>query len=212
MAELKKKIYEVTDALKEIGLGREILYRAINEGEIARNSCTPNDPVCFPGFYAWAKTVSSLRDQLAVKGGWTCNNDQNYPTVVSADKRFAIAVASGDKGTGKAELNPSTKHPKGIKTQTVVKQNQLSLNFSGLGHKSGELERKKTVTWILLIRRADDEVFSELSLPDSMTDDGTIVGWKTRILLDPVKLDTSVPTQDDSTDDAIVVPVVRREQ
>lgn len=64
------------------------------------------------------------------------------------------------------------------------------------------------MTWILLKKRSKDFVLAELSLPTSITDDGQVTGWRTRIILDPISVDPNVTIQTDS--ESIDVPVRRR--
>ncbi len=208
MGEVKTKIYDVTNALDEIGVNAEILKTAILEGEIARDSCTANDPPCLPGFIAWGKTVRVLREELVVKG-WARDDSKNYSTVVSPDKKIAIAVATGDEGTGHADKIPHTKYPKGSVTQDAVVQNQRSL-FTDVEFQPKEINK---VTWILLKTRIGEVIYSELSLPAVITKDGTIVSWDKRILLESLTFDSNIEINDDLSDDSdIDIPIMRKVQ
>ena len=110
---------EVTNALTELGLTNEILREAILTGEAARDNCTANDPPSAPGFAAWARTVRALREIL-LPNNWSKNDDNNLSTVVSPDGSFAIAVVTGDEGSGQAGAKPQTKYPKGPATIAVI--------------------------------------------------------------------------------------------
>src|SRR5688500_6601950 len=90
---------EVSGYLEWLGLSVDELRDAILIGEGSRDACTPNDPPNAPGFYAWAKTVRALGEILIAKG-WTRNDDGNLSIVVSPDGQKAVAVATGDEGTG----------------------------------------------------------------------------------------------------------------
>lgn len=102
---VKTSVIEVTEALAQIGLTKEILRDAILRGEAGRDSCTANDAPGAPGFYAWAGTVRGLRDILTPRG-WTRNDDVNYSRVINPDKSIAIAVVTGDEGTGNKDVSP----------------------------------------------------------------------------------------------------------
>jgi len=202
---------DVVNALKQLGLTPEILIEAIRRGEIARDRCTANDPPNAPGFYAWAETVRALRDILMPQR-WMRNDDANYSRVVNADKTIAIAVVTGDDGTGIRDASPKTKYPKGPATQAAVFSNQQSLQFEGFAAVEDEVDEVagSWVTWMLLRKRTGDSVFAELSLPLSMTREGQVESWRIRIILDPLLIDPNIEVEDDSSEPPIDVPVRRR--
>lgn len=194
--------------LQELGRGltKEILIEVIKRSEIARDSCTKNDPPSTPGYNAWSTTVRALRD-LLVPQGWERNDDQNYSTVISPAKDIAIAVATGNDATGDETREPNTKYPRGAATQAAVDENKLL--YSLFAPTPEEEAEAKRATWILLKKRVDDTAYAELSLPASMTKDGFVEEWDTRIILDPILIDPSVILDDDLTDD-IDIPVIRK--
>jgi hypothetical protein len=123
---------------------------------------------------------------------------------------MAIAVATGDEGTGLAEILPTTKTPKGPSTVEAVTTNQLAFEFAVAASKPAaevaEDADEERVTWILLVHRAKNEVRSEISLPSSIGPDGRIDGWAERILLTAVPIDGDLmdivpPVQPDITID-----------
>lgn len=211
----KQGFIRVTNRLADLGLTQEILREAIEQGEIARASCTANDPPCVPGIYSWGSTVRSLRDILIPQPhGWSKTDDGNYSTVVSPDESFQIAVVTGDLGTGLANHNPTSKYPKGPKTQDAVKANRQLLLFPEAQKAADEEAARqeaadKRITWILLKRRSGDLVFAELSLPKQISKGGLIEKWQERIILDPVKVEP-IAILDDAEDEAIEVVVKRR--
>lgn len=211
---VKKTRIEVTDALAELGLDEQTLVDAILQGETARDSCTANDPPIAPGFNAWAITVRVLREELIPKK-WTRNDAGNYSTVVSPDEAIAIAVVTGDENTGLADAVPTSKYPKGPATQAAVSANERYLfpEMEAIRQaEAAEVEAaEKRITWMLLKRRSDDLVYAELSLPASMTKDGNVEEWLTRIILGPTPIDESgMVVDEDSSEEPIDVPVRRR--
>lgn len=205
---VKTRVIEVTEALAQLGLTKKILRDAILRGEAGRDSCTANDAPGAPGFYAWAGTVRALRDILTPKG-WTRNDDVNYSRVINPDRSIAIAVVTGDEGTGNKDASPKTKYPKGPATQAAVTSNQWSLQFVEFTTVEDDL-LETWITWMLLKKRTRDSVFSELSLPSSMTTDGQVESWQTRIILDPMLIDPNIEFESDSSETPIDVPVRRR--
>ena len=63
----------------------------------------------------------------------------------------------------------------------------------------------------MLLRNRDEEhVFAELSLPESMTEDGQVSDWHTRIILDPIEVDSTLIIGNEPSEPPIEVPVRRR--
>jgi hypothetical protein len=212
-ANVKKGIIPVTNALSDLGLDESILREAILQGEIARANCTANDPPCVPGIYSWGSTVRALRDILIPKK-WTKNDDGNYSTVVSPDESFAIAVVTGDEGTGLPDANPTSKYPKGNKTRDAVIRNQYCLfpeaEKAAQEQAAKEDAAEKRITWMLLKRRSGDAVLAELSLPDRISKAGQVERWQERIILDPIDVEPIAVLDDDAVDEPIDVPIRRR--
>src|SRR5688500_570272 len=92
---------DVRHRLAELGLEEESLKDAVRRGQLAFLSCTPNHPPQFPGISAWAETVCALREYVTPLG-WRRSNDNNYALSVDPGGQVAIAVATGDDGTGRA--------------------------------------------------------------------------------------------------------------
>ena len=180
---------DIRQRLADLGLEEEPLKETVRRGQLAYISCTANHPPQFPGMAAWAETVRALREYV-VPLGWRRSNDNNYPLAVDPEGLVAIAVATGNDGTGRAEALPSTNARKGPSTSDAVAANQL--RFSFMEERPARLSSgsdDSRATWILLIHRAATEVRCELSLPISIGEDGHIDVWRERILLGPIPLD-----------------------
>jgi hypothetical protein len=205
---IKTKPYEIINALHALGRGLtvEVLEQTIKRGEIARDNCTKNDPPSTPGYNAWSNTVRALRDLLTPQG-WERNDDQNYSTVISPAKDVAIAVATGNEGTGDETQEANTKYPRGTATQTAVDMNAFM--FKLFEPTQDEIAEANRATWMLLKKRVGDTVYAELSLPAAMTKDGFVDYWDTRIILSPITIDPAIVLPDDSTED-IDIKVIRK--
>jgi hypothetical protein len=180
---------EVAAALARLGLAVAPLVVAVNRGHLAAISRTLNDAPNAAGFYQWNETLRTLREELAVLG-FTRSNTRGYSTALHGDKRMAIAVSSGDEGTGIALANPSTKQVKGPCTVAAVNSNAAQLElFPGLALMSPPRVETDCLTWILLFRAAGVELRAELSLPVNMDDGGQIRAWRERIILPSQPLD-----------------------
>jgi hypothetical protein len=181
---------EVDAALNELGLTRQPLREAVLAGFLARDACTANDPPFLPGIYQWGRTVRVLREELATLG-WARSDEGNFCTVVEPGGTFAIAVASGSEHTGIAgRETPTTKRRKGPSTAEAVHTNaQLYLFPEFAPTIQAEPDR---ATWVLLFYCDGKEIRAELSLPDSIGDDGHINGWRERIILGAQPLDGEI--------------------
>jgi hypothetical protein len=179
--------------LKEIGVSEEILLSALNTGVDAANRCTPNHPPMAAGFYRFSETVKCLGDQMASLG-WTRRDYKNFSTIVRADGQVAIAVATGDDGTGDLKAEVTTNSPKGTATYEAVELN-LSLPLDDSYVADNERAPMRVSTWFLLHSIRDGKLFAELSLPKSIWA-GYVVSWSPRIplrtvTLDPLRIDIS---------------------
>lgn len=180
--------------LREIGITEGALVTALEEGVSASARCTPNHPPMASGFYRFAETVRSLAEQQATHG-WTRHDYKNFSTVVRPDKQVAIAVASGNEGTGDLTADVSTRSPKGVATYEAVSLN-LSLPLDERYENENRQPAVKTQTWFLLHTVKDGQLLAELSLPRSIVD-GFVQTWEPRIPLrtlelNPAALDWSI--------------------
>jgi hypothetical protein len=184
---IRRRETEVIDSLAALGLRLEILRDAILAGETARDACTANDPINAPGFDAWAKAVRMLREQL-IASGWTRAEEDGLPLIVSPSGSLAVAVATGDDGTGKPDHAPKTKYARGPATIAIVERNRTQADFWESDKEEVVVPSPTRQTWFLLRQRVNDTVFSELSLPAAIGTDGRVEEWIERIILPPVSL------------------------
>jgi hypothetical protein len=202
---------EVQSRLAELGLDPEALAHVIKRGYVAFTMCTVNDPPLFPGFAAWAQTVRALREYV-VPQGWRRCDENNYSLVINPTEDMAIAVATGDDGTGCFDAVPTTKSSKGPSTAEAVVANQAQLTFefevpeASVVDDGDDDSVEERMTWLLLVHRGEGELRSELSLPLSMGTDGRIESWQERIVLGAIPTD---PTEIDITPPSPVMPDIK---
>jgi hypothetical protein len=175
------------ERLAEMGLDRDRLLEVVEQGQMAVVSCTANHPPFVPSLWGWGETVRALREYL-LPLGWFRSDTKNYSLVINPSKRCAIAVATGNEGTGLEDASPATKTPKGPNTIGAIVQNQQLNMFYAPDKDATELDPdnvdgEQQLTWVLLIHRGLAEVRCELSLPVSIGDDGRIDGWRERIIV-----------------------------
>lgn len=192
MTQIYKAVDEIDNRLAQLGLEEDRLTEVVRRGYVAFASCTPNDPPLFPGFSAWAAMVRGLREYLLPE--WDRSDENNYSLVINPSGTVAIAVATGDEGTGRPGATPTTKSSKGPSTADAVTSNQAQLGLPYIfdaapAPTQADDEAEPRMTWILLVHRAPNEVRYELSLPTSMGLDGRVDGWRERIILNAIPTD-----------------------
>ncbi len=201
---------DIQSRLAELGLEEEPLRDVVRQGYLAYASCTRNHPPLVPAIWAWGETVRTLREYLLPRG-WRRSDTNNYSLVIDPTDRIALAVSTGDDGTGLLHATPSTKSSKGPSTVAAINVNQLELklDFGQTAPRTRDLsvqEEGRAITWLLLICRGPGEMRCELSLPLSMNANGFIDSWRERILLGSIPLDgeaveiTPVPAPDITVD------------
>lgn len=179
---LHKTYSEVADVhtrLKGLGLTAAALQEAVQQGYLSRTRLTSHHPRIFFGYSMWAETVAALRDNLRPEG-WFKVDDNNYELTINPGSTLAIAVTTGDEGTGLVAQYPSNKCPKGAYTVEAIETNQQVDMFADL--LPPQDENSLFTTWVLLIHVAEGEVRAELSLPSEIVG-GRIKAWKERIIL-----------------------------
>jgi len=185
--------------LRSIGVTEEVLLAALAAGDVAASRCTANHPPMAPGFYRFSETVAALAEQLA-PDGWIREDHKNFSTVVRSDRRVAIAVASGNDGTGDLSAEVTTRSPKGNATFEAVETNLLLpyderyVAQNKRPFKKDQLDDEKTITYFLLHDRRDGILYAELSRPKLIDPSGYVQEWEPRIPLkttriDPIKID-----------------------
>ena len=205
----------VAQRLQDLGVTRDVLMNAVTAAYQASSNCSDLDPKMYRGLTMWAVTNRHLR--MALLPEWEARDDGNFSLTVSPDGRIAIAVATGNDGTGIADLVPLTQSSKGPRTAEAVAANREQLGFQ-FTFPDGQTPQPlcdpanigTRATWVLLIRQADTTVRAELSLPMSFDTKGRVSGWSERILLPTINFAPLDAIELDDHEIFIDVPVRRR--
>jgi hypothetical protein len=195
-------------ALDRLGIPLIVLQEALQAGYLSRISRTTNDAPSAPGFYQWNDTLRTLRDSM-VPSGWRCCDKNNLPTIIHPKGTHAIAISSGNRGTGDVMASPSTKNSKGLGTEEVITNNARQLNlFDFAAIPKYEKDREKYPTWLLLFYLSKKELRAELSLPVNIDSNGYVDKWRERIILPslPLQPTTIIPKPDFGPDIDIQIP------
>jgi hypothetical protein len=191
---IRCEVDDVTARLATLAVTLPALQEPVWQGYLERMRLTPSHPKTYAGYVMWAETIATLRDVLRPLG-WTPSSQHNFELVVNEAKKLAIAVVTGNDGTGLRDRHPSNKCPKGVITSNAITANQLAL-FPGMRAERGG--DHQFPTWVLLIHNDETEMRSELSLPFAISEE-YITSWKERIILPALPYDDdilAVPTND----------------
>jgi hypothetical protein len=179
----------VADRLEQLGVTQDALRESIYQAHLQRTRLTPNHPRIFPGLEMWGWSVASLREQLRPLG-WFRIDVANFPLTVNETLGLAIAIASGDEGTGDPHAQASNRSKKGPNTVDAVETNQQFDMFAEFLPQTKE-DAAGNDTWVLLhyTDSTKQEIRIELSRPSEIGDDGKISAWSERIILPSISFD-----------------------
>lgn len=182
----------ICNALIDLDLTENDLRESIKYGLAHRLKCTENHPTLSPGFIGWAYTVKHLREILTLRG-WIRSDEGGLPLIIHPSKDFAIAVITGDLGTGNPNKALKSKNNKGSKSISMVETNNRQLSFDNvvLGISEDITFPRSILTWYLVINVSmiNNIVKFELSIPSGYNQNNYFSEWSKRIFFDPILLD-----------------------
>lgn len=157
----------------------EVLTEVMVAGYRARIEATPLHAVTAAGTYQWHAVIAELRTYF-VGEGWTAQDPQNCPMILSPDRSIAIIAMTGDSETGKPHGSPTNQADKGA---VVEKRVELNKQYS-LFKQASANGKQATQMWILLYHydQSTREVRFEISLPSEFHKK-KIIAWEERVIL-----------------------------
>lgn len=181
---------DVQRRLAQLGLTETFLVEAIRLAHLHLARLTANHPRNYAGFVMYGEGIAALRDLLRPEG-WHRPESGVYELVINPSDTVAIAIASGDEGTGQTGAQPSNKSPKGRCTIRAIEANRQADMFAELLPKASPGSSSDLETWLLLHhfdpKRRERRI--ELSRPFDIDADGKITEWSERIILTPLSFD-----------------------
>lgn len=179
---------DVAARLAELGLKEEHLLESLRQANLYRVRTTSHHPRLYRYQVMTAETIAALRD-LLVTEGWQKLDEGQYELTLNRSTAVAIAVASGNDNVAQIDGTPSNKSPKGRHTVAAVHSNRQADMFADLLPVEDTIANVVRDTWVLLHHVTKDGIYSELSRPTKIGDDGMIESWSERILLSKIELD-----------------------
>lgn len=194
--------FEAVDRLRNMDLTVDKVHRALLRADAEARQSNDLEPPNLGGINRWGKGVRFLREEL-LPDGWGFDNSRLFCRTVHPSGEFAIVVSSGDDFVGEfiPGCSPTTKYNKGqTVVRAVVNNEQLAWDFGTDGEREATPGDAAILTWFLLFRVTDDQIYAELSLPSAI-DGGAISDWAERIILPPIDLENADRTVEDPPDD-----------
>ncbi len=200
------------------GLTIDLLIGAIRVGQQAGDFCTPAHPVYGPGQMVHIETNGTLRYQLMLRG-WTIDNEMNVPRIVSPDATLILTAVSGDDLTGLPKTNgrhAQRKSPCGSGGRRLINRNAQPEWTELLPPNDPALRDAPPngSMWYLMYYRVPgtDVVRAELSLAESVGEDGALINWFERLPLPEFNMADPSPDGERGDDEGpdVDVPVERR--
>jgi hypothetical protein len=180
---------EISNRLAQLGVNEGALREAVYQGHLQRTRLTLNHPVIYHGLNMWGEIVAALRDQLRPLD-WIRQEIGNFALTVHEERKLAIAVASGDEGTGKPSAHPCNRSKKGRNTVDAIEANRQLELFERLPPEN-QVDGDDKQTWVLMHHTdtTQREIRLELSRPSEIGNDGKISEWAERIILGSIPFD-----------------------
>lgn len=132
------------------------------------------------GFNRWAWGVAALGESL-VPMGWSREGD--LEGVTNPDRTIAIIVTKGDAGVGNMLQEVRASRPRGCLTRARVQSNYQLLYLPGFQPEPEALSDLPPILWMLLHHTTNGVLRLELSLPESIEENGRVIKWAERIPL-----------------------------
>jgi hypothetical protein len=105
--------------------------------------------------------------------------------MLNPDTRIAVAVVTGDEGTGIVSAEPRSKTPRGAQSVFLVHSNEVQQSlFDDRRFRPLPAEEEQITWWLMIYSDGFDVVRAELSLPVGMGEDRRLSVWKDRIIIE----------------------------
>jgi len=135
---------------------------------------------------------------------WRRSDIDGLPVIANDQRHLFVAVMTGNYFTGVlGKKKPQPKNRKGSVTKLATIENGGQMDMFGhVPERQAVADFAGYTFWVLLIRTAEDAVYSELSCPLVYCDqEETVIDWSERLILPPIYPMAEDPTPDTRSDD-----------
>jgi hypothetical protein len=195
----ESKIFEKTDGnqrLVELGVPVEVLIQTAKDIATSRGNADEFHPVQAGGLLGWIAGVRTFRLGHA-NVGFSVSDVRGFSSVISPDRKLEAFIMSATKGVGRVTQGkaPRSKAPRGEQTLRRIEANQLSFPLEHLLVEEPSVESlptEKRENWCFLYQVGKKAIFSEFSKPTAVDENGFVIGWAERIILDPIAIASDI--------------------
>jgi hypothetical protein len=187
---------QLARTLAEIGPGLTLalIDKAIRRGQAAADLTTRSNSRMSRSFAFWDTWVRNVRDDL-LPSKWERRDSDNIPQIWTPDGTKAMVFRRGNHRTGTGRRDVLTARKIGRKLKDLIQP----VTFQGDLFIPPKVIRRPDVYLFLAYHYVDldqdiDEIRTEISLPEWITDKGHVAKWKHQIPLPAINLHHNPPT------------------
>ncbi|MCH3973603.1 MAG: hypothetical protein LKF49_10705 [Bifidobacterium tibiigranuli] len=139
--------------------------------------------------------VSEVRASVDTLEGWSAKREDDNRTAPRAYRAdgLGLAFVQGNKATGIATEQLRLKNKPGNVTVLELRQNTHAYQqVLPIAEFNSSLSSRPQTLWFAVYLHDEDSVRLEVALPAGVDDEGSIIGWDKRIVLDDVTMNDQV--------------------
>lgn len=193
---IAREEWQVNQALRELGLTREIVRRIALAAASARNDATPLDPSFSPGMLSYIHGVRETRLAL-LPLGWEMSRDGNVDLTVNRAKGIQVCFQNVDLAC--ANRDPEAVSGKGAASRRLVNSGQGEFDFSGSEVATIPSMQSGPMMWFICVSADEFSVRAEVSCPRGFEGNAFQGFWHRLFVMD--ESTNLEPRKDDAGDD-----------
>lgn len=200
--------WQVDQALRAIGLTREIVHEIAMAAAGARVDALSVDPSGTPGILSYIYGVRTTRLKL-LPLGWRESREGNVEATVNDAMGVQFLFQNVDRACG--DNDPQAISGKGSASRHLVRSGQMDM-FDVVDPRADQIGRRPTV-WLICVSVDDDAVRAEVSCPD-VFEGNQFEGFVRRLFVvdesDGPKPTLRKDSDDDDGELAMDIPVTKK--
>lgn len=154
--------WQVNQALRELGLSKEIVRRIAFAAASARNDATPLDPSFSPGMLSYIHGVRETRLAL-LPLGWEMSREGNVDLTVNRAKGIQVCFQNVDLAC--ANRDPEAVSGKGAASRRLVNSGQGELDLPAIDVTPISSKQSGPMMWFICVSADEQSVRAEVSCP-----------------------------------------------
>lgn len=199
--------WQVDQALRAIGLTRDIVRAVAIAAAGARADALAVDPSGTPGILSYIHGVRTVRLKLLPIEGWRESREGNVEATVNDAMGIQLLFQNVDRACG--DNDPQAISGKGSASRHLIRSGQIDM-FDAVDPKADQTGRRPTV-WLICVSTDDDAVRAEVSCPD-VFEGNQFEGFVRRLFVMDESIEPKpTPRRDSDDDDGLIdIPVSKK--